>query len=148
MTFQFFACILIFLNFCLPLCCYHHTAQLASFLFPVEMLSFSPPCLSFFTFLLIFHSVFAEEVGIIFPSLYLEKLRSREVKLLKIRAGELGPSPEFCPLQEKHLHIGSSTKHIREDAPESSEDQYYTPKYTAEEKKVVRDCSSSTVLQS
>lgn len=69
------------------------------------------------------------------PALYLGKLRSREVKLLNTRAGELGPSPGFRPLQQEHLHTGSSTEHIREHAPESSEDQYYTPEYTAGEKK-------------
>lgn len=87
------------------------------------------------------------------PMLYLGKLRSGEVKLLNTRAGELGPPSGFCSLQHEHLHTGSSTEH-REHVPESNEDQYYTPNYTAGRKKsgqelqLVRSCSSSTILQS
>lgn len=119
----------------MPLCRYHHTAQLASFLFPVVVLRFFSLCLSFSTFLLIFHIDLQERSESFSPVLYLGKLRSRELKLLNTRAGELGPSPAFCPLQQEHLHTGSSTEYIREHAPESNEDQYYTPHYTAREKK-------------
>lgn len=112
MASQFFVCILISLNFCLPfhLCC--HTAQMASLAFPAVTLS-SFPCVS--AFLLSFppFRVFLQERSeSLSPILYLGKLRSREGKLLNTRAGELGPPLDFYPLWQEHLHKCISTECI------------------------------------
>lgn len=97
-------------------------------------------------FLLIFHSLFAGEVWITFPCFVFGKAEIQRSKAAQHKSRT--PSLGFYPLQQEPLHIGSSTEHIREHAPESCEDQYYTPKYTAGKKRVLRSCSSSTILQS